>query len=95
MKFSNSLKKLLSNLPAALSENLTNLSEFYKEIDKVLEKLKEKSASGLLSPFEFKEKNDAAEMLKKELTQLSLDEEFIGHVKSLLEMSEITFFDDF
>ncbi|MHA2326627.1 MAG: hypothetical protein ACXACB_14565, partial [Promethearchaeota archaeon] len=95
LKFSNSLKKVLSTLPAALSENLQNLNEFHLEIDKVIEKLKGKSSSGILSPFEFKEKQDAAEMLKKELVVLNSDEEFIKHINSLLEMSEISFFDDF
>ncbi|MHA2220267.1 MAG: hypothetical protein ACXACY_30690 [Candidatus Hodarchaeales archaeon] len=95
LKFSNSLKKILSNLPAALSENLNNLNEFHLEIEKVIEKLKTKSSSGILSPFEFKEKQDAAEMLKKELVELNSDEEFINHINSLIEMSEISFFDDF
>ncbi|MFW9881425.1 MAG: hypothetical protein ACFFG0_50820 [Candidatus Thorarchaeota archaeon] len=64
INYSNSLKKVHSSLPAAFSENLENLNEFNKEINKIVEKLKEKSSSGILSPFEFKEKYDIAEMLK-------------------------------
>ncbi|MHA2088953.1 MAG: hypothetical protein ACW972_11800, partial [Promethearchaeota archaeon] len=67
LKFSNSLKKIHSSLPAALSSNLGTLTEFNLEIDKIIKQLQEKSSTGILSPFEFQEKNDAAEMIKKEL----------------------------
>jgi hypothetical protein len=90
LKFSNSLKKVHSSLPAALSENVANLNEFDQEIDKVLNQLKEKSASGILSPFEFKEKSDAAEMLKKELINLCSNDDFTNHIKDLRAMSEVT-----
>ncbi|MFX0082632.1 MAG: hypothetical protein ACFE94_12860 [Candidatus Hodarchaeota archaeon] len=90
LKYSNSLKKVHSSLPAALSENLENLNEFNQEIDKILNQIKEKSSSGILSPFEFKEKNDAAETLKKELQNLCSNDEFTNHIKDLTAMSEVT-----
>ena len=90
INYSNSLKKIHSSLPAALSENLENLNEFSEEIDKIVNKLKEKSSSGILSPFEFREKNDAAEISKKELLNLCSIDEFINHIKVLREMSAVT-----
>jgi len=92
LKLSNSLKKIHSSLPAALSDNLENLNNFYQEIDKVIEKIKEKSASGILSPFEFHEKKDAAEMSKKELRNLSSNDEFNNHIKLLKESSKVSIF---
>lgn len=92
LKFSNSLKKIHSSLPAALSIHLDNLNDFNQEIDKVIEKIKEKSASGILSPFEFHEKKDAAEMSKKELRSLSSNDGFNNHIKSLQESSKISIF---
>ena len=56
--------------------------------------LQEKSSSGILSPFEFREKNDAAETIKKELIGLSSDEEFNTHVKMLMKISEVKIFDE-
>ena len=92
LNYSNSLKKIHSSLPAALSENLEDLNEFSREIDKVVNKLKEKSSSGILSPFEFREKNDAAEICKKELLNLCTSDEFTNHIKVLREMSGISIF---
>ena len=92
LKFSNSLKKVHSSLPAALAENLGNLVEFDQEIDKIIKQLQEKSSSGILSPFEFREKKDAAELIKKELKSLSLDSEFTIHIKMLMKMSEVSIF---
>jgi len=92
LKFSNFLKKIHSSLPATLPDHLENLNDFNQEIDKVIEKIKEKSASGILSPFEFHEKKDAAEMSKKELRNLSLNDEFNHHIKSLQESSKISIF---
>ncbi|MFW9874359.1 MAG: hypothetical protein ACFFG0_14735 [Candidatus Thorarchaeota archaeon] len=92
INYSNSLKKVHSSFPAALSENLENLNVFNKEIDKIVKKLEEKSSTGILSPFEFKEKYDAAEMLKKELLSLCNNEQFINHIKVLREMSTIVIF---
>ena len=94
LKFSNSLKKVHSSLPAALAENLGNLAEFDQEIDKIIKQLQEKTSSGILSPFELREKNDAAEMIKKELLTLSMDEEFASHIEMLMKMSEIKIFQD-
>ena len=94
LKFSNSLKKVHSSLPAALAENLGNLAEFDQEIDKIIKQLQEKTSSGILSPFEFGEKNDAAEMIKKELLTLSMDEEFASHIENLMKMSEVKIFQD-
>ncbi|MFX1277860.1 MAG: hypothetical protein ACFFA3_00480 [Promethearchaeota archaeon] len=92
LTYSNSLKKIHSSLPAALSERLQNLDNFDNDIDNIVEKLKEKSTSGILSPFEFREKYDAAELSKKELANLCSSEEFTTHIKELREMSEITIF---
>ena len=88
LKYSNSLKKVHPNLPGALSDYLEKLNDFNQEIDNVLEKLKEKSASGIISPFEFKERNDAAEMVKKELSLLCSNDDFVNHIRSLLEISK-------
>jgi len=90
LKYSNSLKKVHSSLPAALSENLAMLNEFDQQIDKIINQLKEKSSSGILSPFEFKEKKDAAEMLKKELLKLCSNDEFTDHIKDLRKVSELS-----
>jgi antitoxin component HigA of HigAB toxin-antitoxin module len=94
LKFSNSLKKVHSSLPAALAENLGNLTEFNQEIDKIIKQLQEKSSSGILSPFEFREKNDAAEMIKKELITLCSDNEFARHINMLMKMSEVSIFQE-
>ncbi len=88
LKFSNSLKKVHSNLPAALSESLDNLDQFSIEIDKIIEGLKKKSSSGIISPFDFRERNDAAEIVKKELLSLCSNENFMNHIKSMLEISK-------
>ena len=90
LKFSNSLKKVHSNLPAALAENLGNLPDFNQEIDKIIKQLQEKSSSGILSPFEFREKNDTAEMIKKELITLCSDDEFVSHINMIMKMSEVS-----
>ena len=92
LKFSNSLKKVHSSLPAALAENLGNLPDFNQEIDKIIKQLQEKSSSGILSPFEFREKNDTAEMIKKELITLCSDDEFVSHINMLMKMSEVSIF---
>jgi hypothetical protein len=92
LKFSNSLKKIHSSLPAALSSNLGTLTEFNLEIDKIIKQLQEKSSTGILSPFEFQEKNDAAEMIKKELIILCSDIEFTSHIKMLMKMTEVSIF---
>ena len=94
LKFSNSLKKVHSSLPAALAANLGNLTEFNQEIDKIITQLQEKSSSGILSPFEFREKNDAAEMIKKELITLCSDDEFVLHINTLITMSEVSIFQE-
>jgi hypothetical protein len=94
LKFSNSLKKVHSSLPAALAENLGNLTAFHQEIDKVIRQLQEKSSSGILSPFEFREKNDAAEEIKKVLITLCSDDEFISHINTLMMMSEVSIFEE-
>jgi len=88
MKFSNSLKKVHPNLPAALSESLNNLDQFTIEIDKIIEGLKKKSSSGIISPFDFRERNDTAEIVKKELLSLCSNEDFMNHIKSMLEISK-------
>jgi len=90
LKFSNSLKKVHSSLPAALAENLGNLPDFNQEIDKIIKQLQEKSSSGILSPFEFREKNDTAEMIKKELITLCSDDEFVSHINMIMKMSEVS-----
>jgi hypothetical protein len=43
LKYSDSLKKIHPNLPAALCDYLENLSDFSQEIDKIIEELKKKS----------------------------------------------------
>ncbi|MFX1313587.1 MAG: hypothetical protein ACFFHD_13415, partial [Promethearchaeota archaeon] len=90
LKFSNILKKIHPNLPAALSDYLNNIIEFNQEIDKIVEELKKKSSSGILSPFEFRERCDDAELAKKELSSLCSNEDFIIHIKNMLETSEKT-----
>jgi len=88
LKFSNSLKKIHPNLPAALSDYLQNLDQFALEIEKIVEGLKKKSSSGIISPFDFREKNDKAEIVKKELSSLCSNEDFINHINSMLEISK-------
>ncbi|MFW9821925.1 MAG: hypothetical protein ACFFE4_03275 [Candidatus Thorarchaeota archaeon] len=95
LRFSNSLKKIHSSLPAALAENLENLTEFNQEINKIINQLQEKSSSGILSPFEFREKNDAAELIKKELLTLCSDENFVDHINMLKSMSEVKLFEEY
>jgi len=94
LKFSNSLKKVHASLPAALAENLGNLPEFNQKIDEIVKQLQEKSTSGILSPFEFREKNDASEIIKKELITLCSDDEFASQVKMLMKMSEVSLFQE-
>lgn len=89
LKFSDSLKKVHPNLPAALNEYLENLKEFTQEIDKIVEELKKKSSSGIISPFDFRERNDAAEFAKKELLSLCSNDAFMIHIKSMIEISKI------
>ncbi|MFX1366331.1 MAG: hypothetical protein ACFFCE_18215 [Promethearchaeota archaeon] len=90
LKFSNILKKIHPNLPAALSDYLNNINEFNQEIDKIMEELKKKSSSGILSPFEFRERSDDAEIAKKELSSLCTNDDFLIHIKNMLEVSEKT-----
>ena len=89
LKYSDSLKKIHPNLPAALQDYLGNLNEFPQEIDKIIEELKKKSLSGIISPFDFRERKDAAEISKKELLSLFSNEDFMNHIKSMLEVSKI------
>ncbi|MFX0039452.1 MAG: hypothetical protein ACFFAB_08985 [Candidatus Heimdallarchaeota archaeon] len=86
LKYSDSLKKIHPNLPAALCDYLENLNDFSQEIDKIVEELKKKSSSGIISPFDFREKNDSAEMAKKELLSLCSNEDFMNHIKFLIEI---------
>ncbi|MFX1378785.1 MAG: hypothetical protein ACFFA4_06790 [Promethearchaeota archaeon] len=88
LKYSDSLKKIHPNLPAALYDYLENLSDFTKEIDKIIEELKKKSSSGIISPFNFREKNDMAETAKKELHAICSNEDFMNHIKSMLITSK-------
>jgi len=88
LKYSNSLKKVHPNLPAALHDYLENLNEFPNEINKIIEELKKKSASGIISPFDFRERSDTAEIAKKELSSLCANADFMNHIKSLLEISK-------
>lgn len=88
LKFSDSIKKVHPNLPAALNDYLENLYDFTQEIDKIIEELKKKSSSGIISPFDFRERNDAAEISKKELKSLCSNEDFMNHIKSMLEISK-------
>ncbi|MFW9970320.1 MAG: hypothetical protein ACFFDF_08980, partial [Candidatus Odinarchaeota archaeon] len=88
LKYSDSLKKIHPNLPAALCDYLENLSDFSQEIDKVIEELKKKSSSGIISPFDFREKNDTAEIAKKELLSLCSNDVFMNHLKSMLKTSK-------
>ncbi len=90
LKFSNILKNIHPNLPAALSDYLNNINEFNQEIDKIVEELKKKSASGILSPFEFRERSDDAEIAKKELSSLCMNDDFLIHTKNMVEVSEKT-----
>ena len=87
LKYSDSLKKVHPNLPAALNDYLENLNDFTQEIDKIIDELKKKSSSGIISPFDFRERNDEAEMSKKELISLCSNEDFMNQVKFLLEIS--------
>jgi hypothetical protein len=68
------------------------LNEFNQVIDKIIKQLQEKSSAGILSPFEFREKNDAAEIIKKELITLYSDDELISHINMLIKMSEVNIF---
>ncbi|MFW9988945.1 MAG: hypothetical protein ACFFC3_09840, partial [Candidatus Odinarchaeota archaeon] len=88
LKFSNILKKIHPNLPAALSDYLNNINQFNQEIEKIVEELKKKSSSGILSPFEFRERSDDAEIAKKELSSLCTNDDFLIHIKNMLEASE-------
>ncbi len=88
LKYSDSLKKIHPNLPAALCDYLENLNDFNQEIDKIVEELKKKSSSGIISPFDFREKNDVAELAKKELLSLCSNEDFMNHIKSMLKTSK-------
>ncbi|NVM34593.1 MAG: hypothetical protein HWN81_03295 [Candidatus Lokiarchaeota archaeon] len=86
LEYSNSLKKVHPNLPAALHDYLENLNDFTQEIDKIIEELKKKSSSGIISPFDFRERKDAAEIAKKELSSLCLNKDFINQINSMLEI---------
>ncbi|MFX1243041.1 MAG: hypothetical protein ACFFA7_17480 [Promethearchaeota archaeon] len=88
LKYSDSLKRIHPNLPAALCDYLENLSDFSQEIDKIIEELKKKSSSGIISPFDFREKNDTAEIAKKELLSLYSNEVFMNNLKSMLKTSK-------
>ena len=88
LEYSSSLKKVHPNLPAALHDYLENLDNFTNEIDKITEKLKKKSSSGIISPFDFRERNDIAESVKKKLTTLCSNEDFMNHIKSMLDISK-------
>jgi len=92
LKYSNSLKKVHPNLPAALYDYLVNLSNFTQEIDKVIEELKKKSSSGIISPFDFRERQDAAEAAKKELLSLCSNEDFMTHIRKISEISKKNIF---
>jgi len=87
LKYSDSLKKVHSNLPAALHNYMENFNDFTQEIGKIIEELKKKSSLGIISPFDLRERNDAAEMAKKELSSLYTNENFMNHIKSMLEIS--------
>ena len=86
LKYSNSLKKVHPNLPAALHDYLENLSDFTQEIDKIIEELKKKSSSGIISPFDFRERQNAAEAAKKELLSLCSNEDFMSHIRKISEI---------
>jgi len=91
LEYSNSLKKVHPNLPAALHDYMENLDKFTDEVDKIIEELKKKSSSGIISPFDFRERNDAAEIVKKQLVTLCSNEDFINHIKSMLDISKTNF----
>ena len=89
LKFSNSLRKIHPNLPAALPDYLDNFNEFPIEIDKIIEELKKKSEIGIISPFEFKERENSAQDVKKELSLLCQEQDFTSHLSSMLDISKI------
>ena len=88
LKFSNLLKKIHPNLPAALSDYLNNLTDFNQEINNILEELKKKSTSGIISPFEFKERKDNADIAKKEITSCCSSELFMKHIQNISDISK-------
>ena len=60
-----------------------------QELDKIIGELKKKSSSGIIAPFNFRERNIDAEISKKELLSLCSNEDFMHHIKSMLEVSKI------
>ncbi|MFX1273721.1 MAG: hypothetical protein ACFFBP_11310 [Promethearchaeota archaeon] len=94
LSYSNSLRKIHPNLPAALPDYLDKFNEFPQEINKILEELKKKTGTGIISPFEFKERNDAADDAKKELSILCENQEFVDHLNTMLEISNIDIFEN-
>ncbi|MBN1802516.1 MAG: hypothetical protein JW891_13475, partial [Candidatus Lokiarchaeota archaeon] len=93
LTYSNSLKKVHPNLPAAIPDYLARFAEFGQEIDKIVDELKKKSETGIISPFDLKERNDAAVDSKKELNDLISNEQFMEHLNKMLDNSKKEFFD--
>jgi hypothetical protein len=73
------------NLPAILPTYFNNLSDFIKEFDNILEKVKTLKDKNLISPAEFYEINKAREISIERISKFIADESFMNHVKRMQE----------
>ena len=84
LTFLDIVKDINRNLSAVFPQYLTNLSEFTTEIDKThieIQKLRNKK---LISPAEYYETNNATEMSKNKLIELTTDENFTNHINNMV-----------
>ncbi|MFX1313715.1 MAG: hypothetical protein ACFFHD_14085, partial [Promethearchaeota archaeon] len=68
--FLRELKKVHLNLPASFPHYFDNLENFYKEIDIFVEKIRDISNLGYIFPSEFRNRYEAAIIVKKQLSKL-------------------------
>ena len=95
LTFLGMVREINPNLPAPFSQYLGNIADFEKEINKTMEKIKKVFTKKLISNADFHEKNQAAIISKKRLSELVENNIFMEHIKRFLEARQnVVLFDD-
>ena len=86
--FLDMVKAIHPTLPVTFTQYLGKLNEFEKEIDDVMQKVKNTRAKKLISPSEFHEINANANTTKSRLIELTTKDLIKNHIKEFVKVSK-------
>ena len=86
--FLDMVKAIHPTLPVTFTQYLGKLNEFEKEIDDVMQKVKDTRAKKLISPSEFHEINANANTTKSRLIELTTKDLIKNHIKEFVKVSK-------